>query len=216
MLTENLKLASIYNVYLDALIRGDRHRCRALVEEMLQDEIDIKELYVGIFQHSLYHVGEMWERNQLTVAREHIATAITESLLPLAYQAIFSAPHCGRKAIVSCAANEYHQLGGKMVADIFELNGWDGYFLGAGTPESELLAFVDEKKPDLLCFSLSVFAGLSGLVKMLERVRSEFAEIPVFVGGQAFRWGGVDQVTAYPGVRHVSSIFELEQLLKEW
>jgi MerR family transcriptional regulator, light-induced transcriptional regulator len=103
-----------------------------------------------------------------------------------------------------------------MVADIFELNGWDGYFLGAGAPESELLALVDEKKPDLLCFSLSVYASLPGLVKLLERVRSEFAEVPVFVGGQAFRWGGIDQVTVFSGVRHVSSIFELEQLLKGW
>jgi len=216
MPTENLKLEIIFNEYLEALIRGDRHRCRALVEEMLQDNIDIKDLYVGIFQRSLYRVGELWECNQLTVAREHMATAITESLLPLAYQTIFSAPHCGRKAIVACAANEHHQLGGKMVADILELNAWDGYFLGAGTPANDLLSFVDEKKPDMLCLSLSIYAGMPGLIKLLERVRGEFAELPVLVGGQAFRWGGVDLVTAYSGVRHVSSIFELEQLLKEW
>ena len=216
MPTENLKLEAKYNTYLEALIRGDRHRCRAFVEEMLQDEMNIKDLYVGIFQRSLYRVGELWECNQLSVAREHIATAITESLLPLAYQTIFSAPHCGRKAVVACAANEYHQLGGKMVADIFELNGWDGYFLGAGTPEADLLTFVDEKKPDMLCLSLSVYSGMRGLIKLLESVRGEFAGLPVIVGGQAFRWGGVDLVTAYSGVRYVSSIFELEQLLKEW
>jgi methanogenic corrinoid protein MtbC1 len=216
MPSENLKLETSYQAYLDALIRGDRHSCRSMVEEMLLEKIDIKELYVGIFQRSLYHVGELWECNQLSVAREHMATAITESLLPLAYQTIFSAPHSGRKAVVACAANEYHQLGGKMVADILELNGWDGYFLGANTPVNDLLALVDEKRPDMLCLSLSVYTGMPGLISLLEQVRNEFPTLPVIVGGQAFRWGGVDQVTAYSGVRHVGSIFELEQLVQEW
>lgn len=216
MSSENLKLQSTYQAYLEALIRGDRHRCRAMVEEMLQDGIDIKDLYVGIFQRSLYQVGELWECNQLTVAREHMATAITESLLPLAYQAIFSAPHCGRKAVVACAANEYHQVGGKMVADILELNGWDGYFIGANTPVNDLLSLVNEKNPDMICLSLSVYAGMPGLITLLERIRNEFTALPVIVGGQAFRWGGVDQVTAYSGVRHIGSIFELELLVQEW
>ena len=216
MPAENLKLETTYQAYLGALIRGDRHHCRAMVEEMLQEKTDIKDLYVGIFQRSLYQVGELWECNKLSVAREHMATAITESLLPLAYQTIFSAPHCGRKAIVACAANEYHQLGGKMVADILELNGWDGFFLGANTPITDLLSLVDEKNPDMLCLSLSIYAGMPELIKLLERVRGQFAELPVIVGGQAFRWGGVDLVTAYSGVRFIGSIFELEKLIQEW
>ncbi len=216
MTSKNQKLEATYQAYLETLIRGDRQRCRALVEEILPDENSIKDQYVGIFQRLLYQVGKLWECNQLSVAREHMATAITESLLPLAYQAIFSAPHCGRKAIVACAANEYHQLGGKMVADILELNGWDGFFLGAHTPIADLLSLVDEKRPDMLCLSLSIFAGMPGLITLLERIRSEFPALPVIVGGQAFRWGGVDLVTAYSGVRHISSIFELEKLVQEW
>ncbi|MEI6209178.1 MAG: cobalamin-dependent protein [Desulfuromonadales bacterium] len=216
MPAENRKPETTYQAYLEALIRGDRHRCRAMVEEMLKDEIDIRDLYTGIFQRSLYQVGELWESNKLTVACEHMATAITESLLPLAYQVIFSAPHCGRKAVVACAANEYHQLGGKMVADILELNGWDGYFLGANTPVNDLLALVDEKRPDMLCLSLSVYTGMPELITLLDRVRGEFSALPVIVGGQAFRWGGVDLVTAYSGVRHIGSIFELEHLVQEW
>lgn len=216
MPSENLKLETIYQAYLEALIRGDRHSCRSMVEEMLHNEIDIKDLYVGIFQRSLYRVGELWECNQLTVAREHIATAITESLLPLAYPLLFAAPHNGRKAVVACAANEYHQLGGKMVADILELNGWDGYFVGANTPLGDLLALLEEKKPDMLCLSLSVYFALPGLIGLLESVRSEFPTLPIVVGGQAFLWGGVDSVTAYSGVRHIGSIAEFEQLIKRW
>jgi methanogenic corrinoid protein MtbC1 len=44
-----------------------------------------------------------------------------------------------------------------MIADIFELNGWDGYFLGANMPVHELIKFIDDKKPDLLDLSLSIY-----------------------------------------------------------
>ena len=79
MTSKNQKLEATYQAYLETLIRGDRQRCRALVEEILPDENSIKDQYVGIFQRLLYQVGELWECNQLSVAREHMATAITEN-----------------------------------------------------------------------------------------------------------------------------------------
>ena len=69
---------------------------------------------------------------------EHLATAISESLLNLTYPRLFAQPRNGKSAVVTCVSNEYHQIGGKMVADIFELNGWRGHFLGANMPEADL------------------------------------------------------------------------------
>ena len=205
-----------YQSYLAYLIAGDRNKCREVVEDTLRDNVDIKDLYVGVFQRALYRVGELWECNQLSVAREHIATAITESMLSLVYPSIFAAEHCGRKAIVACAANEYHQLGGKMVADILELNGWDGLFSGANTPAKDLLELINNTNPNLLCLSLSVQSGLPTLLLLLDNVRTEFPDLPIIVGGQAFRWGGRENIASYPDVRLVETIHELERLIKDW
>jgi methanogenic corrinoid protein MtbC1 len=209
-------MESIYQAYLEALLAGNSDRCRQMVEALISYKIDIKDLYMGIFQRSLYHVGKMWESNQISVAREHMATTITENLLPLAYPLMFAAPHIGRKAVVACAAKEFHQLGGKMVADILELNGWDSYFMGANTQTSDLISILHEKQPDLLCISLSIRSGLPDLLSMLERIRTDNPSLPVIVGGQAFRMGGIDQVFAVPGVRYIDSIISLEQMLQEW
>ncbi len=96
--------------------------------------MELKSLYMDLFQRSLYAVGELWELNKISVAREHLATAITESLLNLVYPRLFENTPTGKKVVVSCAANELHQIGGKIVADFFELNGWESHFLGANTP----------------------------------------------------------------------------------
>ena len=137
-----------YHYYFDALLSGDRQRCREEFEGWLANGLDLRALYQDLIQRSLYEVGARWERSQVSVATEHLATAITDSLLNLVYPRLFSKPRVGCSAVVCCAAKEYHQIGGKMVADLFELNGWRGYFLGANTPVPDLLNFIQEKEPD--------------------------------------------------------------------
>ncbi|MFH1137067.1 MAG: cobalamin-dependent protein [Pseudomonadota bacterium] len=200
----------IYQRYLADLLKGDRAACYSRVRSLLEADIDLKELYVDLFQRSLYEVGGLWERNLISVSAEHLATAMTESLLSLAYPRLFNTERKGRKAVVSCVSNEYHQIGGKMVADTLELQGWDGYFLGADTPLRDLIEMVDEKKPDLVGLSLAVFMSMSKLMEALEALRAEFPGLDIIVGGQAFRWGGVAAVEAYPNVHYIASIFDLE------
>jgi methanogenic corrinoid protein MtbC1 len=215
MVSPNLITDDIYADYLQALLTGEKGKCIKTVNGLLGEGITLYDLYIRLFQRSMYQVGELWEQNRISVAVEHLATAITESLLTLVYPLIFSAEHIGRKAVVSCVAGEYHQLGGKMAADIFELNGWDGYFLGANTPPEELLKLIQEKKPDVLGLSLSIYFNLESLCRLLEMVRGSFHDLPVLVGGQAFRWGGRDSVEKYPEVTLLPTLRELESFIRQ-
>jgi methanogenic corrinoid protein MtbC1 len=54
----------------------------------------------------------------------------------------------------------------KLVADIFELNDWRGYFLGANTPRPGLLDLVREKHPDVVTLSLTVYFNLESLLQI--------------------------------------------------
>ncbi len=211
MLTEE-----IYKDYIQNLLKGDRASCARIVQDFLDRDIPLMDLYLGLFQRSLYEVGHLWEINKISVAVEHMATAITESLLTLAYPRIFAAEHKGKKAVVSCLINEYHQIGGKMVADIFELNGWDGYFLGANTPIADLQTMINQKQPDIVALSVSIYFNFNSLYNTLETIRKTFPELKIIVGGQAFRWGGTDIADKYPGVEYISSIIELENLLNKY
>jgi len=203
----------LYAKYLSALLAGRRSECRDTVQMLLDANIDIKELYTDLFQRSMYRVGELWENNRITVANEHLATSITESLLNLAYPFIFAGPRVGRKALISCSANEFHQIGGKMVADIFELNGWDGHFLGANSPPEDMARFIQEVQPDVVGLSLSILSNIDHLKRNIEAVKSDFPNTDLLIGGQAFRWGGVDTVKKYRGVEYVPSLDELKKTM---
>lgn len=204
---------SLYSRYLQALLAGDRASCYTAVRGLLDGGTPIKTLYVYLFQRSLYEVGSLWEKNTISVAVEHGATAITESLMGLMYPEIFFSSHNGRKAVISCVANEYHQVGGKMVADIFELHGWDGFFLGANTPAPELFRMIDEKEPDILGLSLSIYFNIAKLYDLLEKVGKRFPDLKVIAGGQAFLWGEVDIEERFPGVKLISTLDQLEDFI---
>jgi methanogenic corrinoid protein MtbC1 len=156
-------------------------------------------------------VGELWEHNKISVAREHLATSLTESLMTQVYPLLFNdITNPKGMAIISCTANELHQIGGKMVADLLELNGWDTHFLGANTPAEHLIAHVDEIKPDLLGLSLSIYSRLTEFTKTIEAVRHHYPQLDILAGGQAFLWGGKEVLDRYPSTTYIPSLSALE------
>lgn len=214
--TTNDSTEQAYRRYLDALIAGDRQRCQAEFETWLASGMELRTLYADLIQRSLYDVGTLWESGRVSVATEHLATAITESLLNLVYPRLFTQPRCNQSAVVCCAANEFHQLGGKMVADLFELNGWRGYFLGANTPVRDLTDLLADKKPDVAVLSVTIYYGMDSLLTTATEIRARFPALPILVGGQAFRWGGQERAEQIAGVKYLPSLAALEAWMKTY
>jgi len=172
--------------FLQNLLKGNRANCSSISREYLGKNPSVKDLYEEVFKVSLYEVGRLWETNQITVAAEHMATAITEGILNELFEQIVPKNKVNKKVIVACVEGEYHQVGIKMVADVFEMKGWESFFLGTGIPTTELVRFIRETKPDILAVSLSVYFNFANLLKMLELLRSEFPDLQIIIGGQAF------------------------------
>ena len=210
MIDDNLYLA-----YLNALLAGRRAECRDIAQRLLDGKIPINVLYSDLFQRSMYEIGDLWENNRITVANEHLATSITESLLNLVYPSVFATDRIGKKAVISCIANEFHQVGGKMVADLFELNGWDGHFLGANTPPDDMAQFIQDVQPDVVGLSLSILSNMDRLKRSIGVVKSDFPDMNLIVGGQAFRWGGADIIKPFKHTNLINSINDLERFIME-
>jgi len=199
-----------YQGYLQALLAGDRRGCQDVVEHWLAADTHVRVLYEELFRRSLYEVGTLWEQGRVSVATEHLATAISEGLLNLVYPALFNQPRVGLAAVVACSANEYHQIGGKMVADVFELHGWRGYFLGANTPLRDLLALIREKQPAAVALSLTVHFNFDALLNFISAIRTAFPRVTMLVGGQAFQHADQQQLAQFNDVHHVASLTDLE------
>ncbi len=99
-----------YNNYFNNLIKGAKNECVATLDELLNKNVPVEKIYAQLFQRSLYQVGEYWEMNKISVATEHMATAITENLMIRVQPQLFSTERTGKKAVIACVANSIIKL----------------------------------------------------------------------------------------------------------
>jgi methanogenic corrinoid protein MtbC1 len=208
------ELSRDYPRYVEALLAGDRRVCHDIMKSLVDSDLDLRSIYDGFIRRSLYEVGDLWMGGWVSVATEHLATAITESLLGLVYPRLFSQRRNGRIAVVSCGPREAHRIGAKMVADMFELNGWRGYYLGADVPASDLVNLIGEKQPEVVTLSIAMSANLEPLLQTAEAVRQRFPTLPILVGGQGFQPSGRERAERISGVRFLGSLDELESWMQ--
>ena len=109
--------------FVAALLSGDRRACARISDSALVEAGDFFDVYTGLFQPSMYRVGELWEYNKISVAAEHMASSITEGLMNRVAMDMEPAPAVDKSVVVGSVEGELHQIGAKMVADVFEFHG---------------------------------------------------------------------------------------------
>jgi methanogenic corrinoid protein MtbC1 len=183
-----MELGDIYNGYVAALQAGDRRRALRVAQAALDDGVDIRDLYLDIFQPAMHEVGRLWESNQFTVAQEHLATAITQSVMAQIYARIFTSPTRGRKVVATCIGGELHELGIRMVADFLEIEGYDVYYLGANMPVPDVVRMINDRRADILAISVTLGNHLPQARNLIHAVRaSPYGQnVKIMVGGQPF------------------------------
>ncbi len=201
--------------FLNNLISGNRSLCSEYVQKHIDDNASINELYDDVIKNALYDIGELWEYNKISVATEHLASAIVEAILNEVYSKIITKEKSNKTVVVTCVENEFHQIGGKMISDVFEMNGWNAHFLGANTPTNDLITFAKNIKPDMLAISLSIYFHLPMLESMIQRINNELPNLPLLVGGQAFRHGGLDVISKYENVTYQPDFTSTDAYIKK-
>lgn len=181
--------SKVQNSFTVSLLQGQHRRCIELADTLVHSSEDLRDFYLRVVGPSLVAIGEMWERAEISVAEEHLATAIVSRVLAQLYPRFaLREPRKGR-GIVTCAPNEYHELGGRMLADLLDIEGWDVSFLGANTPIQDLQAMMAITNPFFVGLSVSMPFNLIHTKKLIESVRRVPGcdGIKIIVGGSAFK-----------------------------
>jgi methanogenic corrinoid protein MtbC1 len=173
--------------YTDLLLQRRRADAAALVNDLVVDDTDIRDIYLHLFQASQTRVGDLWHDKRITVGAEHYCTAATQQIIAGLYQQIFSVPPDGRRMVMACASTELHELGARMVADFLQLDGWDTVYLSANVPTDSIVREVVDSRADLLAVSVSLSDKVPIVEEIIGRVRADVpTRIPIMVGGRPF------------------------------
>jgi methanogenic corrinoid protein MtbC1 len=182
-------LGQAQRLFTQAALRGDRRAAAGIAAATLHDGASMVDLFTGVFEASQREAGKLWERNQISVAEEHMATAVTQYVMAHVFGEAPLASRARGKVVVTGVEGELHQIGPNMVADVLALDGWDVHFLGTNVPQRDILSTVDREQPSILAISATMLSGLPATLALIDAVRARMGPSAplLLVGGAAFR-----------------------------
>lgn len=169
-------------LFTAALLTGNYAAARSVLHAALGDGLG--HIYERIVVPALEEVGALWYENRITVADEHLASAVAQTAVASLYPLI-RWPVAGPRAVVGCADPELHTFGARMLADILALDGWQTTFMGGRISTLGGLANLDLRGVRLVAVSVTLEAHMPSARALIERVREQAPGAKVLAGGRA-------------------------------
>lgn len=173
--------------FLDALLAGDYEKSIKVVEESINSQSEVGKFFENVVKPAMYRVGSKWQQGEVSVAEEHLASSTVSRVISTLYSRFITFEESKGKAVVAAVANEFHEIGSRIIADSLELAGWDVDHLGVNAPIPDLVDLLVDKKPFLLGLSLAIPFNVTSAIETIEEVRNrpEIEGIKIIIGGKA-------------------------------
>jgi MerR family transcriptional regulator, light-induced transcriptional regulator len=170
--------------YQDALTVADAGGAGRVARQALGEGIGVAGLYQRVIAPAMWRIGELWEQGTISVADEHLATALTHQTMASIY-----GPSLGHKVkpgriLMAAVEGEQHALGLRMATDIVELAGYETIYLGTNVPTVDLLQAVAARSPDLVGLSATMPSSIQALDRAIAEIQRVNLNLIVLFGGQ--------------------------------
>ncbi|MGD0080412.1 MAG: cobalamin-dependent protein [Methanoregula sp.] len=193
-ITPDNPLADVARSFLTAVTAADRERAGRVLDDAVRSGTPVRDVYLHILQPVLRETGRLWQLQQVSIAQEHFVTASVETLMARLHDRLLSSGSggMGRRGTTLIAATvgtDLHDVGIRMVADFFEMDGWNTYYTGANTPVQSILEAVRDRKADMIALSTTMQRNLPDIQYLIRSLRADrgTARAKIVVGGYPFR-----------------------------
>lgn len=201
-------LSSEQKDFMEVLIKGDQKTVFSMSDDYFEKGALMSHFYKELVTPVMYGIGDLWEKGIISVGEEHLASSLMSRILARSHsRRDLPAPTKG-KIIICSSANEFHELGAWMTANIFEEDGWDVTYLGSNTPVKDLESLMLKFKPQFLGLSVTMTFNLDAVEDVINRIRShrELDDTKIILGGNIFSF--IPELKNYITADYIAESFE--------
>ena len=169
-----------------ALIEGDAVMAETIVRDAFDEEMPYALIHDAIVAPALHRIGTLWERGEIGVAHEHLATQISLRVLALLRE-LFGVVRrrSENRVMLAAVEGEEHIVALQMAGDLLEDAGYEVVMLGPDVPVAVLAEIVTEHRPSIVCFTLTMASAARNLPRAVDAVQSASPATGVIIGGSA-------------------------------
>lgn len=202
------KVSELGAAFATALLAGDEVAAEIATREAIDARLSTAEIDDELIAPALWYVGELWERGEISVADEHLATEICLRVLALQRESQRVARGRGdHRVSLATPAGELHVVALRMIGNLLREAGYQVVMLGPDVPAEALAAAAGRLEADVSCMSSTMPGGGDRVLVAIDEVQLERPAALFVVGGR----GLASRVRALPGVevcRRVSEAVE--------
>ena len=175
------------------MLAGDSAGSWQVVEAAMASGVEPQDVYVDLLGPALHEIGSAWERGEIGIADEHLASGVAASIVGRMGPRFRRRGRHRGTVVVAMPVGERHGLGVAMLADILSQAGFEVLNLGPDTPPESLQTAM-AARDDLSAVVVSVVspARLPGAARLVAAARRSNPDVTILVGGFAVP----DQATA--------------------
>lgn len=195
------------------LLEGEEELALQLIEQEIE-RTSRQQMMNDLLTPAMQHIGQLWENNQITVADEHLATAICDFILSRLDIQLQPQLRTEKTVLLMGVQDEEHYIGLKMVSSIFKQNGWRVRYLGPNMPETHALKAIERWNPDVIAISAALVHRIMAIQSLVLKLKEEHPSLAIVIGGRITEL--IDLHTLLPSSVHImESLPALEQWIKE-
>ena len=127
-------------------------------------------------------VGDEWHAGRLTVAQEHLATAVLHDYLLETMRGMGPRAN-GPRVLVATPSGERHVVGAAIFAATVAADGWDVVYLGADLPMRDIAAAAASSRADVVALSLVYVEDPAARLDEILALRRSLPNVRIVVGG---------------------------------
>jgi RNA polymerase sigma factor (sigma-70 family) len=167
-----------------ALYEGDAEQTAQIVFEATH-HMPVTSMLDDVLAPALHSIGALWRNREITIADEHLATAICYRLLAQVSNKLTVAPAKTRpKILLVSPAAERHTLGLLMAHNVLYGAGYDALLIGGGIPKPDLKAALRRHAPTLVALSATM-PDENAFQETARTIHETLPEARILTGGDA-------------------------------
>ncbi len=148
-------------------------------------------LLARVVTPAMHEIGRLGQAGELTVADQHLATAVCHRALAVFYPQLLTVrPRSRERIVVAAVEGEPHGLAPRLVADVLEGNGYEVIHLGSDVPVEALALSVERYDPAVVALSVTMPDRDDALERTILAIEQVRPQTLFMLGGQGIgtRW----------------------------
>ena len=174
--------------YLKSLLTGDRNECRTVIEEVLRSGVPAHQVYMDIIWPIMTEIDKLYREDQIDSAQEAFASRINRTIVNQLQNKLPRRANKEKRVVIVTAKSDKAELGGQMMNDLFESDGWETRFLGGTAGNDDVMTFIHGYAPDILLlygFNGEDAPAVRNLIDTIRGVNA-FPEMRIMLSGGVF------------------------------